>query len=245
MQNIKLMIAYDGSRYYGWQRLGNTDQTIQGKIENVLSKMLNENIELIGSGRTDGGVHARGQVANFKTHTNVTPQDIIQYCHQYLPSDITVYGAQVVDDHFHARYHAKGKQYIYQIDNGMIHDVFERKYRYHIPQPLDINQMKKASSYLIGEHDFRSFTNLKSKKKSTVRTISKIDFIQRNTFLDISFEGNGFLYNMVRIITGTLIEVGLGKMLPEDVKTILDKKERPLAGPNIPPHGLFLQKVIY
>ncbi|NLM13777.1 MAG: tRNA pseudouridine(38-40) synthase TruA [Epulopiscium sp.] len=245
MQNIKLMIAYDGSRYYGWQRLGNTEQTIQGKIENVLSKMLKENIELIGSGRTDGGVHARGQVANFKTSVAVSPQDVIQYCHYYLPSDITVYDAKIVDEKFHARYNAKGKQYIYQIDNGIIHNVFERKYRYHVPQPLDIDKMKKASSYLIGEHDFRSFTNLKSKKKSTIRTISKIDFIQNDTFIDISFEGNGFLYNMVRIITGTLIEVGLNNMLPEDVKTILNKKERPLAGPNIPPHGLFLQKVFY
>ena len=132
MQNIKLMIAYDGSRYYGWQRLGNNEQTIQGKIENVLSKMLNENIELIGSGRTDGGVHARGQVANFKTSTSVKPQEIIEYCYQYLPGDIAVYDAEIVDDHFHARYNAKSKQYIYQIDNGLIHNVFERKYHYHV-----------------------------------------------------------------------------------------------------------------
>lgn len=245
MRNIKLVIQYDGSRYKGFQRLKDNDNTIQGKIEDVLSKMGDEDIEIIGSGRTDMGVHAYKQVANFKTNSTLSVRKINDYLDKYLPEDIVVRETSEVDDRFHARYNAKAKVYLYKINNSKHHDVFLRKYTTHVEKPLDIVAMKEASKYLIGEHDFTSFASSKSKKKSNVREIHSITINKNNEAIDIFVEGNGFLYNMVRIIVGALIDVGLHRKSPEDIKNMLDKKDRSQASDTAPAKGLYLYSVKY
>ncbi|SHG95316.1 tRNA pseudouridine(38-40) synthase TruA [Tepidibacter thalassicus] len=245
MRNIKLTIQYDGSRYKGWQRLGHTDMTIQSKIESVLSKMTNENIEIIGSGRTDVGVHAIKQVANFKTNSNMSTLQMKEYLYRYLPEDIVITNVDEVEERFHSRYNVVSKKYMYKIYNNEYHNPFLRKYTVHIPKKLDLELMKKASSFLIGEHDFTSFRSSKSKKKSNIRIIYSIEIIKKDKLIEIIVHGNGFLYNMVRIIVGTLIEVGLKNIQPEYVNHILLSKDRKLAGPTAPAKGLYLLEVKY
>ena len=245
MRNIKIVIEYDGTKYKGWQRLGDSDNTIQHKIETVLSKMAGENIEITASGRTDAGVHATNQVANFRTDCSMPIHKMRSYCYEYLPEDIVVKTVEEVDLNFHARYNAKVKKYVYNICNNKAHNVFNRKYEYHIPQPLNIEKMRKASGYLIGEHDFQSFTTLKTKKKSTVRDIYTINIVSEDGNIEISIQGNGFMKNMVRLIVGTLIEVGLGERPADGINDILDKKERKYSGHIAPAKGLFLEEVNY
>ncbi|HHV30754.1 tRNA pseudouridine(38-40) synthase TruA [Acetivibrio mesophilus] len=245
MKNMKMILQYDGSRYQGWQRLGDSDRTIQGKIEKVLSVMTGEDIEVIGSGRTDAGVHAIRQVANFHTESSMVPEAMLDYCYRYLPEDIVVLDMQEVDKMFHSRYNAKAKKYLYRIWNDRFHNPFYRKYACHIPNCLDIDSMRQAARFLIGEHDYTSFTTLKSKKKSKVRRVYSIDIEIKDKIIDIIFYGNGFLYNMVRIMTGTLIEVGLGKISPDAMENILSGKDRSLAGYTAPSNGLFLYEVEY
>ncbi|MGV8979934.1 tRNA pseudouridine(38-40) synthase TruA [Clostridium sp.] len=245
MRNIKIVIEYDGTKYKGWQRLGDSDNTIQHKIETVLSKMAGENIEITASGRTDAGVHATNQVANFRTECSMSDHKMRSYCYEYLPEDIVVKSVQEMDLNFHARYNAKVKKYVYNICNNREHNVFNRKYEYHIPQSLNIDNMIKASEILIGEHDFQSFTTLKTKKKSTVRNIYTINIVKEDGNIEISVQGNGFMKNMVRIIVGTLVEVGLGEKTVADINDILDKKERKYAGHIAPAKGLFLEEVNY
>jgi tRNA pseudouridine38-40 synthase len=245
MRNMKIVIEYDGTKYKGWQRLGDTDNTIQHKVESVLSKMAEENIEIIASGRTDAGVHATNQVANFRTECSMSDHKMRSYCYEYLPEDIVVKTVEEVDLNFHARYNAKAKKYIYNICNNKAHNVFTRKYDYHVPQHLNIEKMRKASEILIGEHDFQSFTTLKTKKKSTVRTIYSINIVNEDGNIEISVQGNGFMKNMVRLIVGTLVEVGLGDTSVEEISVILDKKERKYAGHIAPAKGLFLEEVNY
>ncbi|MFZ5986588.1 MAG: tRNA pseudouridine(38-40) synthase TruA [Bacillota bacterium] len=245
MRNLKMTIQYDGSKYKGWQKLGDTDKTIQGKIEKVIKEMTKEEIEVIGSGRTDAGVHALKQVANFHTRSNMTVEEMLDYFYRYLPEDILVTDIEEVDGLFHSRYHARGKKYLYRIWNARFHNPFLRKFAFHVPEALDIDLMKKASGYLIGEHDFSSFTSLKSKKKSKVRELYSIGISRENEQIELMFYGNGFLYNMVRIITGTLIEVGLGKLDAGEVREILSRKDRSCAGPTVPPNGLILYDVEY
>jgi tRNA pseudouridine38-40 synthase len=245
MRNIKMTIEYDGSRYKGFQRLKDNDMTIQGKIESVLSKMTEENIEIIGSGRTDMGVHAYGQVVNFKTLSDKSIEKMQKYLYDYLPEDIVIRKIEEVEPRFHSRYNAKSKIYLYRIDNNKYHSVFNRKYSYHVDKKLNIELMKEASKYLIGEHDFTSFASSKSKKKSNVREIYSIDIQLNENMIDIFIEGNGFLYNMVRIISGALIDVGLGKKTPEDIKNMLEVKNRAMASDTAPSKGLFLYKVKY
>ncbi|MBS5824135.1 MAG: tRNA pseudouridine(38-40) synthase TruA [Clostridium argentinense] len=245
MRNLKLTIEYDGSRYKGWQRLGDNDNTIQGKIEGVLSKMTNENIELIGCGRTDGGVHAENYIANFHTNCMLSEEMMINYLYEFLPEDIVVKKIEEVEERFHARYNAKAKTYIYKINNGKFRNVFNRKYVYHIDEKLNLENMIKASKILVGTHDFQSFTTLKSKKKSTVRTINYINIDKNEDLIEIEINGDGFLWNMVRIITGTLLQVGTGKISVDEVGTILNKKKREEAGPMAQAKGLYLKEVIY
>lgn len=245
MRNIKLNIQYDGTRYKGWQRLGNEENTIQSKIERVLSELTSEEINLIASGRTDAGVHAYNQVANFKTNSEISNSMLIDYCYKYLPLDIVIKNAQDVNENFHSRYNIKRKIYTYKIYNDNLHDVFKRKFYYHIKDKLNVENMKKASSIFIGEHDFQSFTALKSKKKSTVREIYSINIQQQNNDIEIEFVGNGFLHKMVRILTGSLVEVGLERMTQEEIYNIMLKKDRSLAQPTAPAHGLFLKDVVY
>ena len=245
MRNIKMTIRYDGSRYKGFQRLKDNDMTIQGKIEDVLSKMTNESIEIIGSGRTDMGVHAYRQVANFKTNSSLSIEKMQSYLYEYLPEDIVITKLEEVDERFHSRYNAKSKVYLYKIYNAEVHDPFLRKYTSHIPKKLDVDLMKEASKYLIGEHDFTSFASSKSKKKSHVRTINSIDIVQKNDLIEIYVDGDGFLYNMVRIIVGALVDVGSKRKEPKDIKCMLEQKDRSKSSDTAPAKGLYLYKVRY
>jgi len=207
MRNIKLTIEYDGKRYLGWQRLGDSEKTIQEKVEGVIKLLTGEEIEIVGSGRTDAGTHARGQVANFKTTHQMSLPEMQQFFNRYLPQDIVVNKIEEVPERFHARYHAKGKQYSYYVWNNAIPSVFARNTSFHCPQPLDLKKMQQAAEKLIGTHDFIGFSALKKSKKSTVRTIDEITITPEGDLLRFTFKGNGFLHKMVRILTGTLIAI--------------------------------------
>ncbi len=244
-KNIRITLQYDGSRYRGWQRLGDSANTIQGKVEAMLARMADEKIEVIGSGRTDTGAHAYSQVANFKTASPLTPDEMLDYCYRYLPEDIVVKSCETVDERFHARYNASSKTYLYRLCTSPRHDVFERKYTWHIPEKLDIGLMREAAQLLVGKHDFQSFTSLKSKKKSMKREIYSIEIIPDGIMLDVYIKADGFLHNMVRIIVGTIVDVGSGKLAPSAVHEILESRVRSNAGITAPPHGLFLYKVDY
>lgn len=245
MRNIKLLIQYDGTRYSGWQSQEHTEQTIQGKLQAVLERMTGEAIDLQGSGRTDAGVHARGQVANFHTGTELSCEEITAYLNQYLPEDIAVLEAKEVDSRFHSRFHAVQKTYVYRIWNSRIPAVFERKYVYKIEETLDLEAMRQAAVLLCGTHDFRAFCSNKRIKKSTVRTLERIQIEQQGREVRLTFTGNGFLYNMVRILTGTLLEAGLHKRNPEEMTEILSSLNREAAGFTAPAQGLCLERVEY
>lgn len=245
MRTIKITLQYDGGRYDGWQRQGNTDQTIQGKLEGILEKMAGFPVEVRGAGRTDAGVHALGQTADFKVPDSFVPDEVMDYLNRYLPEDIQVLEAEEKDGRFHSRLNAVSKIYRYVIETGVRKDVFERKYVYGLGNALDIQAMKKAASYLVGEHDFKSFCANKKMKKSTVRNIYSIDIEEKGSKVILTFKGNGFLYHMVRIITGTLIETGLGKRHADDIKRILAAGNREEAGFTAPAEGLFLVEVNY
>ncbi len=246
-KNVKLILEYDGSRYDGWQKQGNTDNTIQGKIEAILQKWSGEEIEIHGSGRTDAGVHARGQVANFHIDGKIcsdaaTAKD---YLNRYLPDDIRVLSAEMVQERFHSRLLATRKTYSYSVETADRKSVFERKYVWGLGETLDVTAMQKAADQFIGEHDFKSFCSNKKMKKSTVRRIDSIKIEEAGSKVVFSYTGNGFLYNMVRILTGTLVEVGLGKRRPEEMGQILAAMNREAAGMTAPPEGLFLESVEY
>lgn len=245
MKNFRMTIQYDGSRYSGWQKQGNTQNTIQGKIESVLEKLTNEEIEIHGSGRTDAGVHALGQVANFKCNSILSPSEIMEHLNTYLPLDIRILELVEAEPRFHARLNAKKKQYRYTINTNKVHDVFNRKYQYHLPETLDLEAMQEAIFYLQGEHDFKSFCDNKRMKKSTVRTIYEIKLTLENGILTIDYFGNGFLYHMVRILTGTFIEVGQRKRSPEEIPEIIRAKDRSASGFLAPAEGLTLIKISY
>lgn len=226
MNNYKLVIQYDGGRYKGWQRLGNGENTIQGKIENVISEMVGREVEIIGSSRTDAGVHAFEQVANFKIKENMPEIEIKSYLNRYLPKDISIKEVSIESDRFHSRYNTSAKTYIYKIWNEEYTNPFMRKYSMHVEEKLDLNKIKAAAKYFLGEHDFTAFSNAKSKKKSMVREIYSIDFDKIDGFIQIRISGNGFLYNMVRKIVGTLIEVGAGRLQAETISKIIELKDR-------------------
>lgn len=243
--NYKLTLQYDGSRYDGWQKQGNTPNTIQGKLEAILSRLEGESVEVHGAGRTDAGVHAEGQVASLRLKNALPPHELLRYVNQYLPEDIAVTAAEEAPERFHARLSAKGKEYRYSIRLGFAPDVFRRKYQYRVENALDMDAMKKAAAVLTGTHDFRSFCSLKRYKKSTVRTVHSIDIVLEGSDMSITYRGDGFLYNMVRIMTGTLIEVGLGERSPDEMCNILSALDRSRAGKTAPAQGLCLVKVEY
>ena len=245
MRNIRLAIQYDGTRYKGWQRQKNRDDTIQSKLEIVLSRITGEPINVIGAGRTDAGVHAQNQAANFHTSSTLSLQRILDDCHRYLPEDIVIKSAEEADPRFHARYQARFKKYIYSIDNGRYHDVFLRRHAYHIGTPLDMKKMADACIFLRGRHDFRSFTSFISKKKSTIVELKDLHLTRENELLSIHFEAQSFLSHMIRIITGTLIEIGMGNLDRENLKEILEKRERKAAAFTAPARGLCLISVEY
>lgn len=245
MKNYKIYIQYDGTRYKGWQVQKATDMTIQGKLQSVLEEMSGQPVEVIGSGRTDAGVHAYGQVANFHLPEHFQAKEILDYLNQYLPMDIAVTSIEEVEERFHARYHATEKTYMYRIHTSPIPNVFERKYMYSYTEKLNLQKMREAAKLLIGTHDFMAFCGNKKMKKSTVRTVTAIDIIEKEDEIQISYTGDGFLQQMIRIMTGTLIEVGNGTKQPEDIKKILESKERKNAGYTVPAEGLALLKVKY
>ena len=244
MRNLRLDICYDGTRYRGWQRLGNTDQTIQGKIETALSRILDEPIEISGSGRTDAGVHARGQVANFHCESNMPTEQILSQLRMYLPEDIGVYSCKNVSPRFHSRLNAKTKTYRYRVWHSSKPCVFDRRYVYICPGDYDLSAMRKAADYFLGEHDFSAFCAAKSKGKSTVRRIDAIKIIRVDREVRFFFTGNGFLYNMVRILVGTLVEVGLRERTPESIPALFGAK-REQAGKLMEAKGLCLMEVEY
>ena len=245
MRNIRLLLQYEGTRYQGWQRQQSTENTIQGKLEQLLAKMCGEAIEVQGSGRTDAGVHARGQVANFRTDCEMPVEDMLAYINRYLPEDIAVIEVSEAAPRFHSRLNARGKHYEYRVINSIIPDVFQRRYALEVPEALDVQAMERAASYLLGEHDFKSFTSAKRGKKSTVRRIDEIKITREGSLLCFSFKGSGFLHHMIRILTGTLLEVGMGKRSPESMEDVLRSQDRALAGPLIPAKGLTLVEVYF
>lgn len=247
MKNFKIIIQYEGTRYQGWQRQDSTGNTIQGKFEAVLAKMTGlDFVQVDGSGRTDAGVHALGQVANFKINTKMSAQEVMDYLNRYLPEDIGVISIEEMPGRFHSRLNAKGKTYRYRIWNSGIPCVFERRYVYELPDRLDVEAMRRAAACLVGTHDFKAFTSNKKSKKSTVRTIESIVIEQNGSEVVLTYNGDGFLYHMVRILTGTLIEAGLGQREPDSVTGLLSgAASRDMAGVLVPAKGLCLVGVRY
>ena len=243
MANYKLVLSYDGSRYKGWQKLGRSELTIQGIVEETIEKVLNCKVEIHGSGRTDAGVHARGQVANMKSPF-LLKETFRDELNAKLPEDIRLVEVVRVPGEFHARYSATSKEYRYCVDTNEKQSVFTRKYTCHYPENLDVALMKMAVGYLKGTHDFTSFTDDKT-EKDKIRTIYNIQIIEKNGILEFVYYGDGFLQHMVRILSGTLLEIGSGKMKPEELKYVLESKERAKAGFMAPAKGLFLEKVDY
>lgn len=240
-----MIIQYDGSRYKGWQKQTEGINTVQGKLEDILTKMTGEEVQLVGCGRTDTGVHALNYTANFHTDSNMSIEEMQKYLDYNLPDDIALLSLKNSSERFHARYNILSKTYMYRINNSQIKNVFDRRYIHNIGEKLDLDKMKKCSQVLIGTHDFQSFTTLKSKTKSTVRTINYINIEEKENIIEIDVNGNGFLWNMVRIILGTLIEAGMGKINVSDVEKILNSKTRANAGPMVPAKALFLKDVEY
>ena len=244
MRNLRLDICYDGTRYRGWQRLPGKDDTIQGKLETALSRILGESIEISGSGRTDAGVHARGQVANFHCTSTMPAAEILQNLRRYLPEDIGIYSCKDVSERFHARLNAKEKTYCYRIWNSEMPCVFERRFVAVMPESLDLCAMEQAARHLLGQHDFAAFCGNAKMKKSTVRYIRNLTVARQGNEVRITVTGNGFLHNMVRILVGTLVEVGRGERTPDSIPKLFGGK-RAEAGFLAPAQGLCLMEVFY
>ncbi len=244
MKRIKLTIAYDGTNYCGWQIQPN-GVTVEEVLNKALKKLTGEEILVIGASRTDSGVHALGNVAVFDTETTIPADRIAMALNQRLPEDIVITKSEEVALDFHPRYCDCTKTYEYRIINTQIPIPTKRLTNYFVSYQLDLDQMRKAASYLVGEHDFVSFCNVRTDVENTVRTIYALDILQNGEEITIRITGNGFLYNMVRIIVGTLIRVGRGFYEPEKVKEILEAKDRKAAGVTAPPHGLMLVEITY
>ena len=244
MRNLRLDICYEGTRYRGWQRLANFDNTIQGKIEQTLSRILGEQVEITGSGRTDAGTHAKGQVANCHCISTMPCEQILEQLRRYLPEDIGIYSVRNVSDRFHARLNAKTKTYQYRLWNSYAPCVFDRKYVSIDPRPVDVQAMKTAAQYFLGEHDFSAFCANNNMKKSTVRYIQSVDITEKDHQIIFTLTGNGFLHNMVRIMVGTLLEVGRGERDAHSLPQLFGA-ERAKAGALMEAKGLCLMEVSY
>ncbi|NTV89552.1 MAG: tRNA pseudouridine(38-40) synthase TruA [Clostridiales bacterium] len=240
-----MIVQFDGSKYKGWQKLKDNDLSIQEKLETVLSRMAGEEIKVIGCGRTDAGTHADKYAANFHTNSKMSPKLILNHLYEYLPEDIVVRSVEEVDERFHAQYNAKSRTYVYTITKGKYRNVFNRKYSYHTEEKLDLAAMKTAAEFLVGTHDFQSFTSLKEGSKSTVRTISSIEIVENGMVFEIVIKADDFLLHMARMIVGTLLEVGTGKLEPATVQKILDEKKNTKDVAIAQPKGLCLKEVQY
>lgn len=245
MQNYKLTLCYDGSRYSGWQRQGNTPNTLQARLEALLSRLLEQPVELAASGRTDAGVHARMQVCSFKARTALPCPELLARLRGFLPEDIGALALEEAPPGFHARLSCVEKTYVYRIWNGEGPDVFQRRYRLRVPEALDLAAMEEAAGLLTGRQDFRSFCANRHMKKSTERTLRSLTLEKEGDELRLVLTGDGFLYNMARILTGTLLQVGKGERPAADMPLILAARDRSQAGPTAPAHGLFLWDVKY
>jgi tRNA pseudouridine38-40 synthase len=245
LRNFKILIEYDGKAYHGWQRQKN-EATIQGEIEWAIEKMIGQKVPLIGSGRTDAGVHALNQVANFKCDTHLTPGVFQKGLTAILPADIVIKSCEEVPEGFHARFDVKSKTYLYRILNHKRPSAIGRHYAWHIPFRLDVELMACALEYFVGTHDFKAFEGAGSPRQHTVRTVKKAALIPRkNKILHIEIKANGFLRHMVRNIVGALVAVGSGRLTPEQLNTVFLSRDRRLAPPTAPPQGLFLGQVSY
>jgi tRNA pseudouridine38-40 synthase len=245
MKNFKLTLSYDGTRYRGWQRQGNTDNTIQGKVEGLLSKLFDTPIEISGAGRTDAGVHAQGQVANFHVDTTMTADELCRRLRHMLPGDIGLMAVEEVPPRFHSRLSAVEKTYCYRVWNSDTPNVFLARYTHQVLGPLDVAAMARAAQQFVGTHDFLGFCSNKHFKKSSVRTIHSFRVERMGDEVRLTVTGDGFLYNMVRIMAGTLLEVGQGRRDGADIPAMLAEKNRLAAGETAPAKGLCLVEVRY
>lgn len=244
MRNLRLDICYDGTRYKGWQRLGLSDNTIQGKLEATLSRLLDEPVEVSGSGRTDAGTHAIGQVANFHCQSQLSCEEILAGLRTFLPEDIGVYDCRNVSPRFHARLNAKEKTYRYRLWNSDNPCVFDRKFVYIDPAPVDVDRMREGAKAYIGTHDFSAFCGNKNMKKSTVRAIKSFEVVRRGDEIVFTVTGNGFLQHMVRIMVGTLLQIGRGEREIDSIPALYGGV-RADAGSAVPASGLCLMEVTY
>ncbi len=245
MRRIRLVVAYDGTNYCGWQIQPN-GITIEEVLNRELSRITGEKIQVIGASRTDSGVHALGNVAVFDTESRIPPERFSYALNQRLPEDIVAARSEEVPQDWHPRYQDKiRKTYEYHIYNAKTPDPLKRKYTTFVSFPLDIRKMREAAEYLVGEHDFASFCNIRTNALNTVRTVEEASIVKDGADITVRVRGDGFLYNMVRIIAGTLIRVGRGFYAPERVKEILEEKERTAAGVTAPPNGLVLVGIEY
>lgn len=244
MKRIKLTVAYDGTDYCGWQIQPN-GITVEKVLNRALSRLTGEDIAVTGASRTDAGVHARGNVAVFDTASTIPPERFSYAVNTLLPEDVVVVKSEEAAADWHPRYQESVKTYAYHILNREMPDPVRRKYVWHVNCPLDLEKMRTAAEYLTGEHDFKSFCSIHTGAKTTVRTIYSMDVERSGEVITIRVSGNGFLYNMVRIITGTLVEAGRGFRQPESVKELLDADERGKAGPTAPAQGLLLESIEY
>lgn len=245
MRNLKMVIEYDGGKYKGWQKQKDAQLTIKGKIETVLCKMTGEAIQVIGCESTDIGSHAENYIANFHTACEFSIDTMLDYLYKFLPEDIVVKSMEDEDERFQSKYNVKSKTYVYRINNNKFRSVFNRKYSYHIEQKLNLDKMRSAAEILVGTYDFQSFTSSKSNEKPTVRTINYINITEKDGLIEIEINENGSLLNMIRIIIGTLLEVGKGNLKAIEVKEILMLKKRSETCSMAQPKGLCLRNVKY
>jgi len=247
MRNLKLTVAYDGTNYHGFQDQGREDRpTIQRELERAWERLVGEQVKMIGAGRTDAGVHAEGQVANFRTHSSSIPAERVPYAmNSVLPPDVRVIGCVEVPSDFHARFWAVGKQYVYRIDNRPFPSPLVRHFTHFIPHPLDVDAMDEAAKHLVGRHDFRALAGAGHAGRTTIRTITRCDVTAQDGLVVITVEADAFLYHMVRTIAGTLVEVGQGTHPPSWVREVIASRQRSRAGPTLPGKGLTLMRVDY
>lgn len=249
IRNFKMIVSYDGTRYFGWEHQQETDMTIQGRLEAVLTRMTDRDpadpVTVIGAGRTDAGVHARAMTCNVLLDTEMSEEEIQLYMNRYLPEDISVNDVKVCADRFHSRFKARGKTYRYTCWYGSSKPVFDRRYVYVLDRAPDLDRMRDAAEYMIGMHDFKSFCGNTKMKKPTIRVVDVIRIEDSGSYIRIYVHGNGFLQHMVRIMVGTLLRVGFGEIEPGDVAGIIEAKDRRKAGPTAPAKGLCLMKVDY
>jgi len=245
MRNLKIILEYDGSRYKGWQKQEDNDLTVQGKIQSVLSKMAGETIEVSGCERTDVGVHAENYMANFHTDCDLSIDAMLDYLYEFLPDDIVVKSMVEASERFHVAFNIKSITYVYKINNNELRNVFNRKYVYHSEEKLNLEEMRIAAESLVGTHDFKGFSTLTENAKSTIRTINYINIAEKNGMIEIEINGDDFLWNMVRIIIASLLDISEGKLKLEDIETLLNEETEIKYSLMAKTKGLSLRKVEY